>query len=179
MLKQSIFIFVLIIASSLSACAQQPQDSCNKYSETSLGVTFCAPLKWIIRKEAGEDYQKVFGEEKNGITPNINIVAANYDIALSELATKMKDYIVTNLYKEKGYSSINFESQSEFEAKNRRGYRMVYVPESKGNKLRVIQYLFAGKGNMKIVVTASSEYSDKDLKDKVFDDAMKTFEVSQ
>lgn len=91
----------------------------------------------------------------------------------------MKDYTLTTLYKEKRYSSINFESQSEFEVKTQRGYKMVYVPESKGNKLRVTQYLFAGKGNVKIVVTASSGYSDKDVTDKIFDEAMKTFEVSQ
>lgn len=179
MVKQSIFILLFFIASSLSACAQQPQDSCNKYSEPSLGVTFCAPSKWTIAKKPGATYQEVFGEEKNGITPNINVVAAVYEGELAELATKMADEIVTNLYKEKRYLSIKLENKSEFAAKTMRGYRMAFVPEAKEGKLIVIQYLFAGKGNMKIVVTAFSEYADKDVMGKIFDDAMKTFEVSK
>ncbi len=179
MLKRFIFILILLTAFSLSACAQQPKDSCNKYSEPSLGVLFCAPSNWTITKESGETYQRVIGGNKNGIAPIINIMSGNFDLTLPELVTQMKDYTMTTLYKEKGYSSINFEGQSEFQAKTQRGYKIVYIPESNGNKLRVTQYLFAGKGKVKIVVTASSVYSDKEVMDKIFDDAMKTFEVSQ
>lgn len=178
MVKQSIFILILFLTTGLSACAQQSQDSCNKYSEPSLSVSFCAPPKWTIVKKPNEPYQKVVGEEKDGLIPNIGITSGDYNGSITEFAIKGLDYLVKN-YKEKGYTSVTVESQSEFGTKTTRGYRVVYNSEIQGRKLRLIQYIFAGKGNNKLVVTAYSLPSDKDVMDKVFDDAMQTFEVSQ
>ena len=180
MVKQSIFILILFAASVVSACSQQPQDSCNKYSESVIGVSFCAPTKWTIIKDAGEPFQKVVGEEKQGLVPTISIAIDNYDGSLKEFATKSLDYLKknSNELKQRGYSSVDVENQSEFAAKSTNGYRFAYNAQHKDGGVRLIQYVFAGKGITKIVVTAYWLPSDKDVLDKVFDDSMKTFEIS-
>ncbi len=167
MLKQTIFILIVFITVGLSACAQKPQDVCNKYSEPSLHISFCAPPKWTIVKKPGVTYQEVFGEEY-GSTGNINVVAAKYERKLIDLATEMNDLIGPDYAKENGYDSAKFESRSEFSAKTAHGYRSTYISETKGLKIRTIQYLFSGVGEMKIVITATTSAEDKEVFDKIF-----------
>ena len=117
MLKNSIFFLILFVASGFSACGQKLEESCNKYSEPSLGISFCAPPKWTIIKKPNQLYQQVNGEDKNGKSSNINVVASDYEGDLTALAVMMTNELTTNYAKDNGYSYIKFESKAEFSAK--------------------------------------------------------------
>lgn len=177
MLQKSIFILLFLLTFAFSSYAQE---SCNKLTESSLGISFCAPPKWTIVLKEGRKYQTVFGEEIGGLTPTMNIQAGTFSGSLSKYVKAGVDYLLQNYKTETKATSVELESQTNFTAGSNRGFRVVYNSVyQEGLKLRTIQYAFNGKGNTKIVITATMPLSDKDVLEKVFDDAVKTIQVKK
>jgi len=173
MFKKSIITLLLLIVFGFNAYAQ---DKCNTYSEPSIGVTFCAPQKWTIRKREDNPYAKIFGETSNGLTPNINLQTGSFTDSLS----KVTDSGVENVLKTKGtdgISKVELKSKSEFAA-DTQGFKVVYHIEVDGLNLRTIQYFFKGLGDTKIVVTATLPMSDADALEGIVDASLKTFKVT-
>lgn len=173
MFKKSIITLLLLIVFGIQAHAQE---KCNTYSEPSIGVTFCAPQNWLITKNEGGQYSKIFGERHQDFTPNINVNAVTYAASLSKTA----DEVVKDLLKTKGYgkaSRIEVKSKIEFAAETK-GIKVVYDGEFNGLNVRTIQYFFKGLGNTKIAVTATLLLSDADTLEKLIDASINTLKIT-
>jgi hypothetical protein len=178
-MRKTILLLSFLAALIVPACAQQSQqEGCNKLAEPSIGIAFCAPSGWTVTKQTGAKFQGAYSEAKDGVKQTISFDTDSYDMTLEEYVKAGLDYLKKH-FKDKGYSSVLVENQSEFAGRSVKGFRFAYIPEKDGRKFRIIQYAFPGKGNMKIVITAVTSLSDKDKSDKLFDDAMKTFEVTK
>jgi hypothetical protein len=91
MLKQTIFIFILLATTALSACSQQP---CNKVVEQSLGISYCAPPDWSATKTDGNEYHQLEGKKNDLLTPNLIFDADRYKGTLSDYYNANLDYIL-------------------------------------------------------------------------------------
>lgn len=151
------------------------QDKCNTYSEPSIGITFCVPQKWIIKKE-DKSYANVFGEPRNGFTPSINVQLASFDRPLSEYVDGATEYLVKTKV-EGTVSEIKIKSRSEFAAEAK-GLKIVFEVKADGLNIKTIQYYFKGLGNAVIIVTATLPLSDADGLEELVDSALKTFKVT-
>ena len=153
--KLSIIAIFIVLVLGTNACSQS-KDLCNKFSEPSIGVSFCAPSGWIIQK-ADDGYQTAFGEERNGFTPNMGVTTATAtgSGSLSEFVKKGVEGLRQNPQYLKNASSVESIDYSEFAATSVSGYKIVYdfIGVENGKKGRSIQYIFDGKGNTKIIIT--------------------------
>jgi hypothetical protein len=171
MIKKSLFAIVFVLFLGLSCLAQE---TCNKYSESAGGFSFCAPLNWEIRKFENFKYKKVLGKLPSGATPNINIIDEESEMSLSDYVKESLKQVSASFT---GTDTIKVVSQSDFAAESLHGYKIVYLMTSKERKLNIIQYFFSGKGNIKFLITATFPASEKGVLEDVFDNSIKTFKL--
>ena len=174
MLKKSIITLSFLIIFGFTV---QAQDKCNRYSETSIGITFCAPTNWLIKKAEGEPYADIYGEARNGLAPNINVQAGPFKGTLSEATDSGISVVLKS--KGNGVTEIEVKSRSEFAAANTKGFKVNYDSEVRGINIRSIQYFFSGKGDTKIVITATLLLSDVEKLESIIDESIKTLKISK
>jgi hypothetical protein len=176
MSTKSIITLIFISICGITACGQKT-DSCNKFAEPSIGVSFCAPSGWIIEKQY-DGLQIAFGEEHDGFTPNIGFKSATINGSLSEFVKKSVEGLRKNP-QVLNVSSLDHLNYTEFSATSASGYKVIYDFTKDGKKSRTIQYIFNGNKNTIIIFTAVMLFSDKEILEKVFDDSVKTFQLSK
>jgi hypothetical protein len=179
MLKQLLFIFILLATSAFSACSQQSKQSCNKVLEQSVAISYCAPTDWSVAKMEGNEYHQLKGEKHDLLTPNLIFDADQYKGTLSEYYNSNIDYLLSNYKNVPNVDSVEVESRSDFNAGEFSGFRVVLITKHKRAVVRTILYFFNGKGDTKISMTATFLQSEKDELDKVFDDTVKTLKFEK
>ena len=138
--------------------AQAQKAECDKYSDASLGISFCAPTDWTVGTIPGKS-SVMTAETRDNFTPNINVRSA---------VLKAKPA---------GATKVELESQTAFTAGRAQGIKAVFSVEYQGLDIRTIQYYFSGRGETKIIITATILLSQADELESDIDDAIRTFEV--
>ena len=181
MIQKTILIIILLLAFAVASNAQQTTSSCdNKFSVSSIGLSFCLPSEWIVKDRDNEQSQVAYGTQSNGIFPTINIKTGIFKGALSEYVKAGVEYLLTTSKKETNAKSLEIESKKEFTAGALRGYRLVINSEHQDSyKLRTIQYAFEGKGDTKIVITCTMSPIDKERMDEFYDKTMQTLKLAK
>jgi hypothetical protein len=172
MLKKSVVTLLFLLVLGFTSFAQK-EGECEKYTDASLGISFCAPSGWTVGSVPGKSYV-IAGASRDGLTPNINVKSAAVPGALSEIV----DLSVKEILKLKpgGADKVELKSRSAFRAGKASGFKAVFSFVVNGINVRSVQYYFSGKEQTKIVITATLPFDADELESDV-DEAVKTFAV--
>lgn len=171
---QLLLFAILILIAAHHTPAQQ---LCNRHVESQGGFSMCIPDGWIVRERENQKYQVMYGQRSDGFTPNINFKEEMAAMALSDyVAAGTRNMLAT---KEKlGADSIEPLGQSDFTTEvGLRGIRSIFLTSYKGFWVRSIQYYFDIGNGRKIIITATNLEKNKEVFDRVFDRAAKSFRM--
>lgn len=165
-------VVVVIGARCLSA-----QPNCNRHVEPQGGFSICIPDGWASREKENEKFKFLFGQPSDDFAPNLNFKEEMSTLALSDYVAAGVRNILAN--KEKiGATSIEPLGQSDFTTDSgMRGIRAVFQVLYKGYLVRTIQYYFDAGNSRKLIVTGTSLDKNKEVFDRVFDQAAKSFRL--
>ena len=171
---QFFLVAILIFIGARQAAAQR---HCNRHVESQGGFSICIPDGWTGRERENQKYKVLFGQPSDSFTPNINFKEEMTAVALSEyVAAGIKNMIAT---KEKlGADSLEPLSRSDFTTEaGLRGIRCVFLVSYKSFWIRSIQYYFHVKKDRKLIITGTSLEKNKEVFDRLFDRAAKSFRM--
>ena len=134
------------------------------------GFSYVPPAGWRVAAVPGLKYKIAYGKPAQGFAPNINVVDETAAVSIADYArrnVKNMQQLVSGFHE---ISLSPFVTNSGL-----RGFRLRGEAAPAGRKLRQTNYLFAGSGDRKIVVTASTLASDGSKHDAMLDAVMKTF----
>jgi hypothetical protein len=168
------FLATVVLLAGVQYLAAQ---TCNRHVESVGGFSICFPEDWTARERPGDKFKSLFGPASDNFSPNINFRDEKSNAALSEYAAAGVRFILAN--KEKiGATSIEPLGQSDFVTDSgMRGIRVLLKSLYKGFEVRTIQYLFDDGNGRKLIVTGTSLEKNKEVFDRVFDRALKSFRV--
>lgn len=125
----------------------------------------------------GFKYQFAFGPTINTFSPNINFVDQVMPLTLEEYVTSNLEVLQQMAAKEK--RSLKIVTQGEFTTDFKRsGVRVVTETTYDVNPVRQNFYFFAGKGDIKFVITCTGPADQSDAYDKICDSSIRTFKPS-
>ena len=134
--------------------------------------SYQAPKGWVVKDASISRYKVCVGPPKNNFAPNINVV-------VQTVAKPLADYVELNktqLQSTPLFQNLQILDEKPFATSGGVQGTRVVVKDTLGKlNLQQIFYFFAGSGDTKIVVTASSLVDDGDQYAPVFDASMKTF----
>ena len=176
LIKVSVHFAVLTLV--LLAAGTGRAQTCTRHVETQGGFSICVPDGWSVREREGDRYKVLRGPASDSFTPNINFKEEVSTLALREYAAAGIRKILAS--KESiGADSIEPLGQSGFITDDgRRGIRLVLQVGYKGHLVRTLQYLFDAGNNRKLIVTGTSIEKNKEVFDRVFDRAAKSFRIN-
>lgn len=157
----------------------QAQNSCQRHVETGGGFSICIPAGWKVEEKEGQKFKFLFGTSGQRFTPNINFRDHNDSRLLDDYATAGIDYLLEN-YKVVGADSVKLVKREPFTtASGASGVKVALRSEYKGLLVRSLQYYFNGKGDQKVIMTATALEVDQATLDPIFDEAAKSFRVEK
>lgn len=150
------------------------QPNCNRHG----GFSICIPDGWTSKDRENEKYKYLFGQPTDSFAPNLNFKEEMSTLALSDYVAAGIRNILAN--KEKiGATSVEPLGQSDFTADSGMpGIRAVFQTLYKGYLVRTIQYYFDAGNSRKLIVTGTSLDKNKEVFDRVFDRAAKSFRLN-
>ncbi len=157
----------------------QAQNSCQRHVETGGGFSICIPAGWKVKEKEGQKFKLLFGTSGQHFTPNINFRDHNDSRLLADYATAGIDYLLEN-YKDVGADSVKLVKREPFTtAGGASGVKATFRSEYKGLLIRSLQYYLNGKGDQKVIMTATALEVDQATLDPIFDQAAKSFRVEK
>ena len=157
----------------------QAQDSCQRHVETGGGFSICVPLGWKVEAREGQKFKLVFGPPGQRFTPNLNFRDHNDSTLIDDYATAGIDYLLEH-YKDVGADSLKLLKREPFTtAAGDSGVKVTLRSEFKGLLVRSLQYYFNGKGDQKVIMTATALEADQVTLDPIFDQAAKSFRIEK
>ncbi|MEO8436003.1 MAG: hypothetical protein ABI596_13970 [Pyrinomonadaceae bacterium] len=163
----------------LVTVAVRAQDSCQRQVELVGGFSICIPEGWRVQEKEGQKFKLLFGTSGPTFTPNINFKDAIDPRPISDYATAGVDYILKN-FQEVGATSVKLISKTPITtAAGAQGMKVAMRAEFKGLLILSQQYYFNGKGDQKLILTATSLEADQATLDPIFDRAAKSFRLEK
>jgi hypothetical protein len=174
-MKKIFVISLLVLMFALSSLAQE---TCTRVTETAGGFSYCSPAGWTVGDSDGERFKVVWGPRSTVFTANINVQPSTSTAPLGEFTDAAVKAILGSGEK-LGATSIALVSRGEFVTDSKKkGSRLEFRTEFKGLWLSTFLYVFdAGSG--KLIVTGTTLESEKAANEKLFDAAMKTFQINK
>ena len=138
--------------------------------EETGAFSYVPPPGWRVAAVPGLKYHISYGKPAGGFAPNINVVDETAAVPLAEYARLSLKLL------QQRYPGFHLLGQSSFVTRSGvQGVKIQAEATPLKQKVRQSFYLFAGHGDQKWVVTASTLASDGSKYDHMLDAAMKTF----
>jgi len=168
-MKKPLFVLCLFLAAFTVQAAVG-----DRHFEQTGGFSLQAPQGWVFRDFPGMKYQIAFGPAANSFSPNINVVDEAYDGSL-------KSYVDANAKTLKSvfvqYTLIKRDTFVTM--KGMKGERLVTTSLQQKNMLRQTFYFFPGNKRNYFVVTCSALAAGGESLDPLFEESIKSFEISK
>lgn len=183
-MKSFLVVAAVILAFSFHCAAQEhtresSRENCERHSEPEGGFSFCVPEGWSVVEREGNKYKMVFAPRAANFTPNINVKDEESTYQLNDYVAASIRTILDNREKI-GATSIKPAGQTAFITNSRlRGIRVAFLTEYRGLLVRTLQYYFDAGNNHKILVTGTALEETKETYDKVFDAALRSFQIDK
>lgn len=171
MKRKTRFVTLCLLSLIINACSQSARPG---YTPPGGEFSFVPPENWVMREMPGFKYQFAFGPKINNFTPNINFVDQN-------APSTIDDYVAGNLQALQQMAvdekrSLKVIGQGEFTTDSKKsGTRVVTETAYEGNPVRQTFYFFAGKNDIKFVITCTVPAEGGAGYDKTCDSSIKTF----
>ena len=167
-----------ILTLVLFAAGTGRAQTCTRHVEPQGGFSICIPDGWSVRERQGDRYKVLRGPTSENFSPNINFKEEDSTLSLSEYVADGVRKILAS--KERiGADSIEPLGQSNFTTDDgRRGIRVVFQVGYKGHLVRTLQYLFDAGNKRKLIVTGTGMEKNKEVFDRIFDRAAKSFRIN-
>ena len=173
MIKVSAHFALLVLV--LFAAATGAAQTCTRHVEPQGGFSICLPDDWSVRDRADDKYKVLRGPASDNFVPNINFKEEASSLSLNDYVASSIRQVLAN--KERiGADSIEALGQSDFRTdEGKRGIRTVLHVMYKGRLVRTIQYTFDAGDSRKLIVTGTTLENTREVFDRVFDRAAKSF----
>ncbi len=145
-----------------------------RHSEPAGGFSLQAPKGWQFREFPGMKYQIAAGPTSNSFTPNLNVVDEMYGGSLKSYVDESTKTLKRIFVEFKLIKRDPFVTKSGL-----RGERMVTTSLQQKYALRQTFYVFPGAKGKYFVVTCSALAAGGEALDAVFEESMKTFELTR
>ena len=167
--------FLLTVAAFLSvafaALLAHAQDLGDTISAPGL-FSYQEPKGWTARDTTFSKYKIAFDAPKDNFSANINVVVENFSGPLDKYVAANK----TNLKASTMFENLQIVEEAPFTTTaGVTGVRLLITDTLGKADLQQVFYIFAGTGDTKFVVTATSLPADGDRYAPIFDASMKTF----
>ncbi|MGA9997749.1 MAG: hypothetical protein WBP93_20205 [Pyrinomonadaceae bacterium] len=179
-MKSFLIAVAAILLFSFNCPAQEhAREDCNRHAEPLGGFSFCVPEGWSVEEREGNKYKMVFAPRATTFTPNINVKDETSSYSLNDyVAASIKT--ILDKREEIGATSIKPAGQIEFVTNSRlKGIRVAFLTEYRGLMVRTLQYYFDAGNNHKILATGTALEETKETYDKVFDTALRSFQIDR
>jgi hypothetical protein len=175
-IKKIAFATALVFLVTLTGRAQ---DLCQRQVEPVGGFSICIPEGWRVKEQEGQKFKLLFGTPGQYFTPNINFKDSVDPRSINDYATAAIEYLLEH-YKDVGADSVKFVKQEPFPTTSGvSGVKASYRAEFKGLLIRSVQYYLNGKGDQKLIMTATALEVDQATLDPIFDRAAKSFRLEK
>lgn len=171
MTRRARFVALCFVVLIVNGCAQNARPA---YSPPGGEFSFSPPENWMMREMPGFKYQFAFGPvTSNNFTPNINFVDQN-------VPTTLDDFVAGNLQALQQMAaherrSLKIVTQGEFTTDFKRSGVRVVTETAYEDPVRQTFYFFAGKDDMKFVITCTGPADEGQGYDKICDSSISTF----
>jgi hypothetical protein len=175
--KRAVTLSFLLIAIAICCSHRLVAQSCTRHVEAQGGFSICIPDGWTAQTRDNEKYHMLFAPATENFAPNINFKDQQTTATLSDYVAASVQLIL--LSKEKlGADSVERLGQSDFATDSgMQGIRTVFQTVYKGFLVRTIQYFFDYGHGRKLIVTATGLDKNREMFDRVFDRAARSFRV--
>jgi hypothetical protein len=164
---------LLTLFLALACVAQAPAE---RYVASDGVLSIRPPAGWIWQAREGSKYKSAFGPASDVFRANLNFQDEMTAISLDDYADACIEHILKT-YEKLGATNAKRVSRTEIVTDSKeRGIKVAYLCEYKGLQINSVQYLF-DTGKKKLIATFTALEAEKAVNDRIFDAAIKTFEI--
>lgn len=168
------FFIILGFGLAASVGASLAKDSKEgRYQAPNNLFSISLPKGWSSRDWPGMKFPIFFTEAAHSFAPNINIVDENSHLPLKEYVAANQKTLKRVMTDYRELSLKPFVTD-----KNLNGFRLVFINNYKGSKLKQIQYYFS-LPSTKLVITCSMAEQDTRPIPAQCDESLKSFEIPE